>query len=189
MYISARQARALLIREGVSAWSAQRVLASGLAGEPVRLASTNSSRSSVLYEEDRVTELVQRPSMHWPELDQHCPAGYFVSRRSFPATAPRADQLAALSGGWSGVCMWTWIVMSIQIDSCGYLPFVATVGGLVVLGADIVKARGLSELVLAPPGPWFDAVAGHWLPTGPGRPWVLTLGPMKVADELSPDAA
>ena len=63
-----------------------------------------------------------------------------------------------------------------QVVRYGALPFVATVGGLVVLGADIVDTRGLSGLVLEPPGPWFGVVDGRWLPTGPGRPWVLSLG-------------
>jgi hypothetical protein len=165
----------------VSAWSAERVLSSGLAGEPIR------TGSAVLYEQARVTELAERPTTQWSELDERCPAGIFVSRRAFPVTGSRTDQLAALSGGWSGVCLWTWIVMAQQIQRHGHLPFVATVGGLVVLGADIVEARGLSQLVLGPPGPWFEVMAQRWFPTGRGRPWVLHLG--AVTDGVSPDAA
>ena len=63
---------------------------------------------------------------------------------------------------------WTWIAMAHQIHRYGYFPFVATVGGLVVLGADIVEARGLSQLTLEPPGAWFEVAAEHWLPTGRG---------------------
>jgi hypothetical protein len=183
MYIGARAARELLTRPGVSSWSAERVLASGIAGEPIR------TGHAVLYEEARVNELAARPSSQWPEVDQRCPAGIFVSRRDFPATGSRTDQMAALSGGWSGVCPWVWVAMAVRIQRNGYLPFVATVGGLVVVGADIVEARGLSELVLAPPGPWFEVLDQHWFPTGRGRPWVLYLGPLIAAGEVSPDAA
>ena len=82
--------------------------------------------------------------------------------------------------------------MAHQIHRYGYFPFVATVGGLVVLGADIVEARGLSQLTLEPPGAWLEVAAEHWLPTGRGRPWVLLLGPLSDSastGELSPDAA
>ena len=171
MLIGARRARQLLTRDGVSHWSAERVLVSGIAGEPLR------SGSAVLYDEARVAELAERPSVEWPGLEQHCPAGVFVSRREFPVMAGRAEQLAALSRGWSAISPWIWIAMSHRIRSHGHFPFVATVGGLVVLGADIVEVRGLSELVLAQPGPWFEAVSRHWLPTGRGRPWLLSLGP------------
>jgi hypothetical protein len=69
--------------------------------------------------------------------------------------------------------------MQHQLQRQGSFPFVASVGGLVVLGADIVEVRGGSELVLQLPGPWFDGWEGCWLPTGPGRPWVLHLGPLE----------
>jgi len=178
MLIGARRARQLLTRDGVSTWSAQRVLAAGLAGEPTR------SGSAVLYDAARVTELAARPSVPWPELDEHCPAGLFTSRRDFPVTGTRADQLAALCRGWSDVNPWAWIAMAHQIERFGSFPFMATIGGLVVLGADIVEARGLSEFVLESPGRWFDALEGGWFPTGPGRPWVLHLG--VLTGELSP---
>jgi len=183
MYIGARTARELLTRPGVSAWSADRVLASGLAGEPIR------TGHAVLYEEGRVIELAERPSVGWTDVHQCCPAGIFVSRRDFAATGSRTEQLAGLTEGWSDVCPWTWIRMAIRIHDHGPLAFVATIGGLVVLGADIVEARGLSELVLAPPGPWFDALDRCWFPTGRGRPWVLRLGPLCGTGEVSPDAA
>ena len=183
MLIGARRAREVLVRDGVSSWSAQRVLSAGLAGEPIR------SGSAVLYEAARVMELAERPSARWPDIAGRCPAGLFVSRRDFPATAPLADQLKALSVGWSAVNPWAWVGMALRIPHLGPAGFVATIGGLVVLGADIVEARGFSELVLAPPGPWYDDAAGHWLPTGPGRPWLLTLGAPMTAAELSPCGA
>jgi hypothetical protein len=180
MVIGARRARQLLTRRGVSEWSARKVLESGLAGEPIR------SGSAVLYDEARVTELAQRPSVQWPEFYARCPAGVFVSRRDFDAAGSRTEQLATLSEGWSAVCPWAWVGMSLRLEMVGYFPFVATVGGLVVLGADIVETRGFSRLVLAPPGDWFEAAAGHWMPTGRGRRWFLDLGSVSATAGLSP---
>jgi hypothetical protein len=174
MLMTTRRARQLLTREGVSAWSAAHVLDAGLAGRAIR------SGSVVLYEEECVTELAERPSISWPEVERLCPAGFFVSRRNFPATSPRPEQLAALSNGWDAVSPWQWIAVHVQLEAYGSFPFVATIGGLVVLGADVVEARGLLGLELRDPGPWFDGLEGRWFPTGQGRPWVLHVGPLAL---------
>jgi hypothetical protein len=171
--ISAREASRLLTRDGVSRRAALRVLGSGLVGDPVRTSSV------VLYDQALVEELAARPSVHWREAAAWCPSGFFVSRRAFPATRSRADQMTALTGGWGSISPWEWVTAGLRLKQHGALPFVATVGGLVVLGADIVELRGLSQLVLEEPGPWFDGVAGSWFPTGPGRPWVLHLGTLR----------
>jgi hypothetical protein len=176
MLISARKASHLLARDGVSPCTALQVLAAGLAGEPIHTSAMD------LYEHERVAELAARPSVWWPEADQLCRPGFFLSRRSFPATAQRADQVAALSGEWGSVSPWRWVVMHHRLTTHGSFPFVATVGGLVVLGADIVETRGCSELVLEEPGAWFRGWQGRWFPTGRGRPWVLIL-PAPVAPE------
>ena len=170
MLISAREACTLLTREGVSRRGALKVLAAGLAGP------ATPARHAVLYEEARVAELAARPSIYWPDAAEWSPGGFFVSRRAFPATGSRSEQLAALSGGWTSVSPWAWLLVALQLQRHGPFPFVATVGGLVVLGADIVEVRGFSTLELQEPGPWFDDVAGCWFPTGPGRPWVLHIG-------------
>jgi hypothetical protein len=168
--ISARKACQFLADAGVSKRCALQVLASGLAGKAV------DGGTTALYEHDRVLDLAQRQGMPWSGLAEQCPTGFFVSRREFPATGSREEQLAALSGGWASVSPWRWIAVSSQIDCHGSFPFVATIGGLVVLGADIVGVRSRSELVLERPGSWFEAIEGRWFPTGPGRPWVLHLG-------------
>jgi hypothetical protein len=174
MLISAREACGLLTRDGVSRRAALRVLASGVAGEPVR------TRSAVLYDQARVSELAARPSIQWGDAEEWSPAGLFVSRRDVPATASREEQLAALSTGWDSVSPWEWVVAHLQLQQRGPMAFVATVGGLVLLGADIVEMKGFSTLVLEDPGPWFDGVAGCWFPTGPGRPWVLHIGALTL---------
>jgi hypothetical protein len=168
----------VLARDGVSPWTALQVLGSGVAGEPVHAGAMS------FYDQAKVEELAARPMVRWPDAMKWSPGGFFVSRRSFPATSPRAEQVAALTGGWGSISPWEWVTAGLQLKQHGALPFVATVGGLVVLGADIVELRGLSQLVLEEPGPWFDDVAGRWFPTGPGRPWVLhlgTLGPEQPA--------
>jgi hypothetical protein len=172
MWMSSRDARAVLATIGVSSRGARRVLGSGLAGEPVR------TRSAVLYDEERVQALVERPTLGFPDLVDHCPEGVFVARRQVDARLTRAEQLVHLSGGWGAVSTWRWVAMAHQIRQHGSLPFVATVSGFVVLGADVKGLLGFSELVLGPSGPWFDAVADCRIPTGPGRPWVLHLGPL-----------
>jgi hypothetical protein len=92
MLISARKASRVLARDGVSPWTALQVLASGLVGDPLRIGTME------FYDEARVDELAARPSVTWGEAEQRCPAGLFISRRGFPATGSRSDQLAALHG-------------------------------------------------------------------------------------------
>lgn len=138
----------------------------------------------VLYDDTHVLGLARRPRITWRDVHPMCPAGLFVSRREFPATGSREEQLAALSGGWGDVSPWTWLDVVWQIRARGSLPFVATVGGLVACGADIVGLRRGSELLLERPGPWFEAIDGCWFPTGRGRPWVLSVQrptPEKIA--------
>jgi hypothetical protein len=80
----------------------------------------------------------------------------------------RVEELAARpSVHWPDAAEWS---------PGGFFPFVATVGGLVAFGADIVEVKGFSKVVLEQPGSWFEDVAGCWFPTGPGRPWVLYVG-------------
>jgi len=172
--ISAREACRSLGAAGVSKRRALQVLHAGLAGEVI------DGRTVTLYDEDRVQALARRDVLTWPEVEDRCPAGFFVSRREFPALAPRDEQLAALAGGWGEVSPWTWLVAHFQIERHGSLPFIATIGGLVVVGAEITGKRGASEFVLQEPGPWFDGMAGCWFATGPGRPWVLHLGPLAL---------
>ena len=62
-------------------------------------------------------------------------------------------------------------------------------GLFVVFGADVVALRGFSELVLTEPGAWFEPWARSRLSTGPGRPWVLHLGPIGPVPKLGGLAA
>src|SRR6476646_7922128 len=122
MWITAREACRALALAGVSQRCALRVLGAGLAGGAMR------TSNAVLYDKARVIELAQRPTVSWTELDEPCPAGFFVSRREFPATASRERQLASLCSGWGSVCPWNWVCLDHQIGRYGSFPFVATVG-------------------------------------------------------------
>ncbi len=175
MLISAREAAEVLEPIGLGRRHADRVLASGLAGEPVR------TRSAVLYEAERVRDLAGRRTVGYRELMDRCRAGFFVARRDVDVRLTREEQLARLRGGWGEVSPWAWLGVRLQIERQGSLPFLATVSGFVVLGADIIGLHSQSELVLGPAGGWYDEVAGCRFPTGPGRPWVLHLGPLSPA--------
>ena len=58
------------------------------------------------------------------------------------------------------------------------LPWVATLCGFVVHGADLTgfdhRQDGHDAFRLEPPGPWFVHLQRRWFPTGRGgRPWVV----------------
>jgi hypothetical protein len=170
MLISGRESCALLAEAGVTRRQAQRVLAAGLAGDPVR------TRSACLYDEADVRALVDTRVVSWREMSERCPYGFFIARRHVSAVADRAEQLAVVSTGWGAISPYRLLDLRMQLDAVGAIPFVATVAGFVVLGADI---RGVwrGALELGEPGGWFDDdLATARLPSGPGRPWVLQIG-------------
>jgi hypothetical protein len=147
-------------------------LDSGLAGQPLRTTAAH------LYDEARVRDLVDRPAINWPSVIAACPIGILVARRHLDPTRSRDQLIEELSGGWTEISPWTWLALTLRVDAHGSLPFLATVAGVVVLGADIVGTRagsGGPRLDLATPGPWFDRFQGSRLLMGSGRPWALHL--------------
>jgi hypothetical protein len=179
MLMSAREACAALSSLGLSRGQGQRVLAAGLAGDPIR------TRSALLYDERQVRALVERPTISWPEVHELCAAGVFVSRRVIDPTRSPAEQIEALSSGWGSVSPWSWWELGCQIRAHGSIAFVATVAGFVVCGGDIVGLRDGSRLLLEPPGEWFGSFVGHRFPSGPGRPWVLRLGTLRLGQHAA----
>jgi len=169
MFISGRDARAILEAAGFSSRHARTALACGLAGNPIRAGSAH------LYDEARVRDLAARPTMGWRQVHEACPDGIFVARRDLDVSRPLPELVELAARDWGGLNPWVWLALSFQIKALGGLPFVLTVAGSVVLGAEIVGRRAGSELRLADPGPWFDQFRGRRLSTGPGRPWVLHL--------------
>jgi hypothetical protein len=169
MLISGREARARLEAAGFSSRHARVALDCGLAGIPRR------TKAAHLYDRQSVRDLANRPSIDWRTVFETCPEGIFVARRALDVTRSHAELVEQASNGWDGLDPWVRVAMSFQIEKLGGLPFVATVAGVVVLGADIVGGRPRCGLRLAEPGEWFERLRGARLSTGPGRPWVLHL--------------
>ena len=147
----------MLTSAGVGGRQAREVLGSGLAGVPVRTAAVH------LYEVARVSALAARPLVSAAGLDSACPGGVFIARRD-------------LDGGWD-LSVWGSAWIRHQITVRGFLPLVRTIGGFVESGAEIVsvvRERESYRLGLQRAGTWFDTLATVRLPTGPGRPWVLS---------------
>jgi hypothetical protein len=171
--ISQREACEVLTGAEVSRRHAQRALACGLAGNPIR------TRSALLYDEAAVWALASRTILLRAHMWRRSPAGFFVARRDVAAHAPREAQLHELATGWEAVSPWTWVGLSLRVDRLVQergrgLPFVCTVAGFVVLGAEIVSARG-RRLELVDPGAWFDGLGDARLLLGPGQAWSIHL--------------
>jgi hypothetical protein len=164
MLISGRQARELLGEAGISERRTRIALASGLAGPVVR------SGTAHLYEARWVIGLGQRRVVSHEEIHERCPVRVFVSRRPVSVasgTAQLREELSVIPGQispYSAMALWCSDAMP------GGTQFLATVAGFVVLGANVVRARG-QHLVLGDPGPWFDGLMGAQLLTGKGRQW------------------
>lgn len=167
--ISARSATGVLQSAGLGGRQARRVLDCGLAGPPL------PTSAALLYDRDRVIELAGRPELDGATADAATPGGLFVARRDVDVLAPEGEQRATLRGGW-GFSPLAALIVRVRVAQHGHVPLVATVGGFVVTGANILEVLGSSDgyhLVLREPGPWFETFRARRFPTGPGRPWVL----------------
>lgn len=184
-WVSMREAAGILGPTGIDRETTRRLLAAGLAGEGVRL------KHSVLYRRDRVEALAARPEIPhggqpgWPHpgpteslLPEICHAGTFVVR--LPTRAP-VDP-----GSWMQTCAGPWQIsaygrvrLQVMVETRGLVPLLATLGGFVVMGADItavkpcLSARGaiFTRVELAEPGEWFDQCQGLRFRPHRGQPW------------------
>jgi hypothetical protein len=164
--ISERQATSILSRVGVARRQGRRILAAGLAGEPL------VTSAAKLYDGRAVDRLTEWPLVDHDDVDQICPRGYFIARRDGEHT------LAALADGWD--IAWlatTWLQIIVERD--GPLPLIATVAGFVVRGADIEDVDfgvgGRATFRLTEAGSWFEHLRGRRFSTGPGRDCVVRL--------------
>jgi hypothetical protein len=178
MLISAREAADLLAPLGIGRESTRRVLAFGLAGP------AHETRSARLYDRDRVAALLGWPPVDLTGLDETVRAGVFVAR-----LGNHVGTLAEAARGPWRISPWLRTRISMTQERQGFVPLVATIGGFVVLGADItggvLHAPGAATIGRQPgrtctftlteprtqPRPWFDDFEGHRLPTGPGAAW------------------
>jgi hypothetical protein len=181
--ISARTAATLLGPAGLSREQARRVLSAGLAGTPQR------TSSALLYDEQSVRELAQRPSTDQHLLRQLCPSGLFLARlgrtRPIDVTAPWPEQAECAGRDWY-LSPWTVVLIRARMTRSAPMPaasfpFLGTVGGFVAFGGDITGFRaddsGLIRFLLNPPGPWFDTLRDYHHHSGPGRDWYLHAWP------------
>ena len=87
-------------------------------------------------------------------------------------------QLAVASSGWD-LSGWARLWFYRWFEDLGPMPAVVTVGGFVLLGAELRgfrrepsgSGRDRFSLVLQPPGDWFQAFADRRMRTWPGNPW------------------
>lgn len=169
MMISERQAALRLGVVGIPSRQARLALAVGLAGDAVR------TTAATLYDERRVAELVDRPSVDEAALPGTCPDGVLVDRRVVEPRRFDEDGLSAVEPLVLGP--WATAAVGMSVDRHGWFPLVATVYGFVVIGADIVDiesgADGMARLDLRPAGPWFGSFRQRRWRTGPGPSWLL----------------
>jgi hypothetical protein len=168
--MTGREACAELERAGISAWRGRSALECGLAGTPTR------TRAAHLYDSRRVESLARRPVIDPWEMRSRAPGGFLLSRRTVKVDVPDDQLVAELSAMPQGMSPYTALSLRFA-DRCTArraegLPFIATVAGFVVLGAEVNGLEG-GRMVLRPPGAWFDGLAEAQFPTGPGRPWTL----------------
>ena len=207
--MSGREAADALRVVGVPRESARQALLSGAAGVGRR------TRGSIRYDAAQVHGLVERvracraleegATAEWG-LAPECREGIFVARvrprepevstrRSWKGadmTAPTDEQLDAVRMWWR-VATLTRIWFRFRIGRDGFVPFVATVGGFVTLGAEMIglesawlegepnraEKRGryawslATAFTLRPAGAWFEPLRGGRLPVTHGGPWQL----------------
>jgi|GEM_PF-3523302 len=176
MLISARQAADILRWGGFNVDRSRLLLRSGVAGGV-------PTSSGTMYDEDRVRELAVRRFVRPAEIATACPGGILVGRlartKSLDLTADAATQLAAVHGPWRVPLLW-----GILLDHCAKsgtpMPFVATVCGYVLVGAEVTGfERGTGDratLHLREAGPWFASLRERrWL-AGRGGPALLLWG-------------
>jgi hypothetical protein len=171
MLISTNEAVALLADHGLSRERARLLLETGIAGAPVR------TSGAVLYDEARVRELCGWPTVDEDAVAGACPRGLIIGRlgphRRLDLTEGPAAQRRSIRDGWRpprAPRLLTFGRSRLGIST----PFVATVSGYVVLGAEVTAmepdGRGDCRLHLVEPGEWYDALRGRrWFP-GRGGP-------------------
>ena len=176
MLISARQAAVILGWGGFNVDRSRLLLRTGVAGGVPTSGGT-------MYDEDRVRELAVRKVLGPGEIATACPDGILVGRlartRSVDVTTDAATQLAAVNGPWRVPLLWR-ILLDHRAESGTPMPFVATICGYVLVGAEVIgfdRAPGdLATLRLREPGPWFESLRERrWLP-GRGGPALLLRG-------------
>lgn len=162
--VSARRAAEILELAGFGRSMAQRVLSTGLAGDPVR------SRNATLYSEERVWDLVETPYVD--EVAVSTDGTEVVLMQRVPPGSPASswDRLHPVGLG-------SLVGLRLPLLHGGVLPLVRTSCGYVLEGLDLVDTtadgRRAITLTTRPPGAWFAHFAGRRVVSRPGHHWYL----------------
>ncbi len=143
--------------------------------------STHPGGAVLLYDEQRVQAVAGRPFVEETALVSACPHGLYVSRLARTAALDLAqswDLVASQVRQRPVMPPMTAALLAARVRLAGRLPWVATLCGFVVHGADLTgfgtEPDGRDEFRLEPPGEWYEHLEQRWLPTGRGgRPWVI----------------
>ena len=175
-WVSARGAAEILARDGLSRTTSRRVLAAGLAGEPLR------TSAATLYDAGRVRSLLDRPVVELdvlPILGDRAVLEIRVAPGSDPDDRVRIGNAGALVR----------VHLRLLAAHHGFLPTLYTCCGFVLEGAEVTDAFGLSHhqthLQVRPPGAWFASFSGTRLRSGPGNAWRLWTRPPRAGQSLA----
>ncbi|HEX3932550.1 MAG TPA: hypothetical protein VHW64_17780 [Nocardioides sp.] len=177
MLVSGREAVRILRRRGGITGEAQArsLLRSGLAGSGV------ITDTGLYFDRDAVRALADRPWLDESAQQAACPAGAYIARlpRADPPdlTRPWADVVDRLDRVPRMPAM-TVALLDVSVSAGGRLPWVATLDGFVVVGADLlgltVGDDGSNRFRLERPGEWFEVWRGARLRgSRGGRPWIV----------------
>lgn len=162
--ISEREAARRLAAHGTSLSASQHLLATGIAGRPVR------THVATLYDGDRVDELVARPHVRADEFVGAFPVGVVIARlsraRGFDVAAPWTERVEVMAGPWRLTAN-NGLALAITVNRAPGYPLLLSVAGHVVDGARIVGLRDAdgagARFELEPPGEWLSPINGRRL--------------------------
>ncbi|OIJ27837.1 hypothetical protein [Nocardioides luteus] len=174
MKLTARAAaETISVAHNIGLRDAGRVLTAGLAGPATR------QGSALLYDEERLDHLLDRPECPSSELDRWRPFIVRVDRKqSFDTDAAWGDRARAVAGPWrlplptSIYLAWHSSLNPLNPRTGMRHPLIGVIADWVAVGAEITGYDD-HDFRLEPPGPWFDSFEDTWLPLPPRRRWML----------------
>jgi hypothetical protein len=176
--VSGREAVRILLGRGGMTGEAQarQLLRAGAAG-PGTITGTG-----VFLHEEPVRELADRPWLDEPAQDEACPRGVYLARlargtqldltRPWPEITAQVVRMPPMPA-------MTTALLGVSVHAAGgRLPWVATLHGFVVHGADLTgfdtEDADDRRFLLEPPGAWFDTWRHRRVAARRGgRPWVI----------------
>ncbi len=178
MWVSGREAVRILTPVVAGEAQARILLRAGLAGRALEVGRGR------LYDEGQVRAVAERPLVEESVLPVLCPHGLYIARQPRSLTVDAGSRWEDLTSALDGMPRMpglTAAVLSVRVRVAGRLPWVATICGFVLVGADLTGFREdrsgagrVTSFALERPGEWFAAFDARRLPTTVGgRPWHL----------------